>query len=67
MGIIHNAETDQLFETLLRLESTQECYERWTKEFLRLYGNCGERLGLKHINGFLSHLAVKKKLQLPHL
>ena len=27
MGIIHNAETDQLFETLLRLESTQECYE----------------------------------------
>lgn len=39
---------------------TQECYERWTKEFLRLYGNCGERLGLKHINGFLSHLAVKK-------
>lgn len=38
----------------------QECYERWTKDFLRVYGNCGERLGLKHINGFLSHLAVKK-------
>ena len=41
---------------------TQECYERWTKDFLRLYGNCGERLCLKHINGFLSHLAVKKNV-----
>ena len=38
----------------------QECYERWTKDFLHVYGNCGERLGLKHINDFLSYLAIKK-------
>ena len=39
---------------------TLESYERWTKEFLRLYNNCGERLGQKHINDFLSNLAVNK-------
>ena len=56
----------QKLRTILRAKRysprTQECYERWTKDFLRLYGNCGERLGLKHINGFLSHLAVKKNV-----
>ena len=39
---------------------TVESYERWTKEFLRLYVACGERLGQKHVNEFLTSLAVKK-------